>query len=80
MEEAKDAAGKDVTFLVPNKRGNWATVDLWGIFGKQSAPEYLHARTEVLANGARHDLNQFNAPSAEFPQDRPVEERVPKGG
>ena len=80
VEEAKDNAGKDVTFLVPNAVGAWATVDLWSIFGTQSAPEYLHARTEVLANGTRRDLNQFNAPSAAFPQDSPVENRVQKGG
>jgi hypothetical protein len=80
VEEAKDAAGKDVTFAVPKKPGNWATVDLWSIFRTQSAPEYVHARTEVLADGTRRDLNQFNAPSASFPQDLPVDERVQKGG
>ncbi|MBI3863211.1 MAG: hypothetical protein HY290_15070 [Planctomycetia bacterium] len=84
VEEAKDAAGKDVTFLVPNDdSGSWATVDLWSIFNNGDAgpaPEYLHARTEVLPDGTRRDLNQFNAPSASFPQDLPVDERVRKGG
>ncbi|WP_139228390.1 hypothetical protein [Planctomicrobium piriforme] len=80
VEQAKDSAGKDVTFLVPNKPGNWATVDLWSIFNTKSAPEYLHARTEVLPDGTRRDLNQVNAPSTAFPQDRPVEARVRKGG
>ncbi|MFO1002898.1 MAG: hypothetical protein U0936_21415 [Planctomycetaceae bacterium] len=88
VEEARDAAGKDVTFDVPDtasnpnpdERGNWATVDLWAIKKNQSAPEYLYARTEVLANGTRRNLNQFNAPSSAFPGDMPVEERVRKGG
>ena len=88
VQEAKDENGTFVTFSVPNtsqnpdprQRGNWATVDLWAISKKQSAPEYLHARTEVLANGTQRDLNQFNAPSPAFPQDLPVEDRVRKGG
>lgn len=81
VEEAKDAAGKDVTFKVPrDDAGNWATVDLWSKFNTQSAPEYLHARTEVLPDGTRRDLNQINGPSRAFPKDSPVDARVKKGG
>jgi hypothetical protein len=72
VAEAKTPAGKDVTFDVPTAAGNWATVDLWSISGTQAGPEYLHARTEVLSNGGRRNLNEFDSP--------PVDQRVQSGG
>lgn len=80
VAEAKTAAGKDVTFDVPNEPGNWATVDLWAISGKQSGPEYLHARTEVLAGGGRRNLNEFNGGPTDPPGSKPVDQRVREGG
>ena len=73
VEPAKTAAGQDVTYPVPvNNGGNWATVDLWQISGTQSGPEYLHARTERLANGTLVNLNNSDTP--------PVDVRVEQGG
>lgn len=74
VAEAKTPAGADVTFTVPTTPGNWATVDLWALSHSQSGPEYLHARTEVLANGTRRNLNDFNNPP-----DLPVDQRVRAG-
>jgi flavin-dependent dehydrogenase len=79
VAEAKTPAGKDVTYAVPKKPGNWATVDLWAITGSQSGPEYLHARTEVLGDGSRRDLNQFNTDPVTGSV-LPVDARVRKGG
>lgn len=79
VAEAKTPAGKDVTYDVPKKPGNWATVDLWAITGSQSGPEYLHARTEVLPDGSRRDLNQFNT-DPNSGAVLPVDARVRKGG
>jgi hypothetical protein len=72
VQEAKTPSGNDVTFPVPSVAGNWASVDLWAITGTQAGPEYLHARTEVLPDGGRNDLNQSNTP--------PVDQRVSNGG
>lgn len=73
VEPAKTTAGQDVTYPVPaNPGGSWATIDLWQISGTQSGPEYLHARTERLANGSHVNLNNSDSP--------PVDDRVRQGG
>jgi hypothetical protein len=74
VAEATTAQGDDVTFAVPaGNGGTWATFSLLDFknvdFG---GPAYVHARTEVLANGARRNLNNTNNP--------PVDRRVGAGG
>ena len=79
VEAAKTPAGNDVTFTVKPGISNWGTVDLWDFGGTpKSAPNYLHARTEVLADGTHRDLNQFNTdPSTGTTL--PVDQRVGRG-
>jgi len=79
VAEAKTPAGKDVTFIVKPNSSSWGTVDLWDFGGTpKSAPNYLHARTEVLPNGSRRDLTQFNTDPVTGAT-LPVDKRVSKG-